>query len=456
MAEYDFDLFVIGAGSGGVRAARMAASHGASVAVAEEYRVGGTCVIRGCVPKKLFVYASHFPEYVEDAEGYGWSIAPGRFDWATLRDNKDQEIDRLNGIYIRNLEASGVKIIQSRATLKDAHTVHLESDGTRVTARHILIATGATPFVPEFPGSEHAITSNEAFHLDALPDKVIVVGGGYIAVEFAGIFNGLGLQTTQLYRGPQILRGFDDDLRDSLAHEMRVKGIDVRTESDIAKIEPSGSGLTATLKSGETLEAGLVMYATGRVPNTAGLGLEEAGVELNDNGAVSVDAYSQTSVPNIYAVGDVTDRMNLTPVAIREGAAFAETVFNNTPTAVDHSNIATAVFSQPEIGTVGLTEAEAQERYGELDIYKSRFRPMKFILPGREEKMMMKLIVDAASDKVVGCHILGPDAGEMAQLLGIAVKMGATKADFDATVAVHPTAAEELVTMREKWTAPTG
>ncbi len=456
MAEYDFDLFVIGAGSGGVRAARMAASHGASVAVAEEYRVGGTCVIRGCVPKKLFVYASHFPEYVEDAAGYGWSIAPGGFDWTTLKDNKDKEIDRLNGIYIRNLEASRVKIIQSRATLKDAHTVSLESEGTSVTAKHILIATGATPFVPEFPGSEHAITSNEAFHLDALPEKVIVVGGGYIAVEFAGIFNGLGLQTTQLYRGPQILRGFDDDLRDSLADEMRAKGIDVRTQSDIAKIEPSGSGYVATLKSGETLEAGLVMYATGRVPNTAGLGLEEAGVELNDNGAVAVNAYSQTSVPNIYAVGDVTDRMNLTPVAIREGAAFAETVFNNTPTAVDHSNIATAVFSQPEIGTVGLTEAEAQEKYGELDIYKSRFRPMKFILPGREEKMMMKLIVDAASDKVVGCHILGPDAGEMAQLLGIAVKMGATKADFDATVAVHPTAAEELVTMREKWTAPAG
>ncbi len=453
MAEYDYDLFVIGAGSGGVRAGRMAASHGAKVAVAEEYRVGGTCVIRGCVPKKLFIYASHFSEYVEDAAGYGWSIDEGTFNWATLIANKDKEIDRLNGIYIRNLEASGVEIFQSRATLQDAHTVNLDN-GSSYTAKHILIATGATPFVPEFPGSEHAITSNEAFHLETLPDKVVVVGGGYIAVEFAGIFNGLGVDTTLLYRGPQILRGFDDDVRDALALEMRKKGINVQTDSDIAQLEKTEAGLTATLKSGETLDTGLVMYATGRVPNTAGLGLENAGVELAGKGEVKVDAYSQTTAPNIYAVGDVTDRMNLTPVAIREGAAFAETVFNNTPTAVDHSNIATAVFSQPEIGTVGLTEAEARASYGELDIYKSSFRPMKFILPGREEKMLMKLIVDAASDKVVGCHILGPDAGEMAQLLGIAVKMGATKADFDATVAVHPTAAEELVTMREKWTAP--
>lgn len=453
MAEFDYDLFVIGAGSGGVRAGRMAASHGAKVAVAEEYRVGGTCVIRGCVPKKLFVYASHFPEYVEDAGGYGWSIEPGSFDWSTLLANKDKEIDRLNGIYIRNLEASGVEIFDARATLQDAHTVNL-ADGRSVTAKHILIATGATPFVPEFPGSDLAITSNEAFHLESLPEKVVVVGGGYIAVEFAGIFNGLGVETTLLYRGPQILRGFDDDLRDSLALEMRNKGIDIRTESDIAALAKSDAGLSVTLKSGEVFDTGLVMYATGRNPNTAGLGLEAAGVELGPKGEVKVDAYSQTSVPNIYAVGDVTDRMNLTPVAIREGAAFAETVFNNAPLAVDHSNIATAVFSQPEIGTVGLTEAEAREHYKELDIYKSSFRPMKYILPGREEKMLMKLIVDAATDKVVGCHILGPDAGEMAQLLGIAVKMGATKADFDATVAVHPTAAEELVTMREKWTAP--
>ena len=452
MADYDYDLFVIGAGSGGVRAARMSAGHGAKVAVAEEYRVGGTCVIRGCVPKKLFIYASHFSEYVEDAAGYGWSIEPGSFDWPTLIANKDAEIDRLNGIYIRNLQNSGVEIIDTRAVLKDTHTVHLVAENRDVTAKYILIATGATPFVPEFRGSDLAITSNEAFHLDALPEKIIVVGGGYIAVEFAGIFHGLGVETTLLYRGPQILRGFDDDLRDSLALEMNKKGIDVRTESDIASLAKQGDQLVATLKSGETLEAGAVMYATGRNPNTDGLGLENAGVELNAKGAVAVDAYSQTSTDNIYAVGDVTDRMNLTPVAIREGAAFAETVFNNNPIAVDHSNIATAVFSQPEIGTVGLTEAEACEQYGEIDIYKSSFRPMKFILPGREEKMLMKLIVDAKTDKVLGCHILGPDAGEMAQLLGISVKMGATKADFDATVAVHPTAAEELVTMREKWT----
>ncbi|NNF77447.1 MAG: FAD-dependent oxidoreductase, partial [Rhizobiales bacterium] len=335
MAEYDYDLFVVGAGSGGVRAARMAASHGAKVAVAEEYRVGGTCVIRGCVPKKLFVYASHFPEYVEDAGGYGWSIEPGTFNWSTLIANKDKEIDRLNGIYIRNLEASGVKIIQSRATLQDAHTVKLTADGSSVTAKYILIATGAASFVPEFPGSNLAITSNEAFHLQALPEKIVVVGGGYIAVEFSSIFNGLGVETTLLYRGPQILRGFDDDLRDSLAHEMRNKGITIKTESDITQLKKTASGLSATLKSGETLETGLVMYATGRNPNTAGLGLEEAGVELAGKGKVKVDAYSQTTVPNIYAVGDVTDRMNLTPVAIREGAAFAETVFNDTPTAVD-------------------------------------------------------------------------------------------------------------------------
>lgn len=453
MTTFDYDLFVIGAGSGGVRAARMAASHGAKVAVAEEYRVGGTCVIRGCVPKKLFIYASHFSEYVEDAAGYGWSINEGTFDWQTLLANKNKEIDRLNGIYIRNLENSGVSIIQSRAVLEDANTVRLVSEDRRVTAKHILIAVGATPFVPEFPGSDFAITSNEVFNLNSLPEKIIVVGGGYIAVEFAGIFHGLGVETTLLYRGPQILRGFDDDMRDALALEMGKKGITVRTESDIAEIAKSGDGLAVTLKSGEVLEAGQVMYATGRNPNTAHLGLDAAGVELDAKGAVKVDPYSQTTQPNIYAVGDVTNRMNLTPVAIREGAAFAETVYNDTPTAVDHSNIATAVFSQPEIGTVGLTEAEAREKSGELDIYKSTFRPMKFILPGRDEKMVMKLIVDAKMDKVVGCHILGPDAGEMAQLLGIAVKMGATKADFDATVAVHPTAAEELVTMREKWTA---
>ncbi len=457
MATYDYDLFTIGAGSGGVRASRMAAQHGARVAVAEEYRVGGTCVIRGCVPKKLFVYASHFSEDFENAAGFGWSVGDSTFDWKALIANKDREIDRLNGIYIRNLQNSDVEIIQSRATLKDAHTVHLEAEGRDVTAERILIATGAWPFVPDdVPGAEHAITSNEAFHLDALPEHITIVGGGYIAVEFAGIFNGLGVQTTLLYRGEQILRGFDDDLRDMLHEEMGKKGIDVRVMSDIARIEPNGGKYDLTLKNGDHLSTGLVMYATGRKPNVSGLGLEQAGVELGWNGHVVVDEYSKTSVDNIYAVGDVTDRANLTPVAIREGAAFAETVYNNNPVAVDHTTIPTAVFSQPEIGTVGLTEAEAREMYRKLDIYKSSFRPMKHTLSGSDEKMLMKIIVDGESQRVVGCHIMGPDAGEMAQLLGIALKMGATKADFDATIAVHPTAAEELVTMREvtsTWTA---
>ena len=451
---YDYDLFVIGAGSGGVRAARMASQLGAKVVVAEEYRVGGTCVIRGCVPKKLFVYASHFSESFEDAAGFGWTLPEATFDWPTLLANKDREIDRLNGIYIRNLEAAGVEIVHERAVLKDSHTVHLVGSDRDVTARYILIATGGTPFVPEFPGHEHAITSNEAFHLERFPGHVTVAGGGYIAVEFAGIFNGLGAQTAQLYRGEQILRGFDDDLRYGVAEEMLKKNIDLRTHSVIEALEPDGDRYKLTLNSGDVLETDLVMFATGRHPNTDDLGLDKAGVELNGAGAVAVDAYSRTNVENIYAVGDVTDRLALTPIAIREGAAFAETVFNDNPTEVDHATVATAVFSQPELGTVGLTEAEARERHGEIDIYKSSFRPMKHTLSGRDEKMMMKVIVDAATDKVVGCHIMGPDAGEMAQVLGIAVKMGATKKDFDDTVAVHPTAAEELVTMREKWTPP--
>ena len=451
---YDYDLFVIGAGSGGVRAARMASQLGAKVVVAEEYRVGGTCVIRGCVPKKLFVYASHFSESFEDAAGFGWTLPEATFDWPTLLANKDKEIDRLNGIYIRNLEAAGVEIVHERAVLKDSHTVHLVGSDRDVTARYILIATGATPFVPEFPGHEHAITSNEAFHLERFPGHVTVAGGGYIAVEFAGIFNGLGAQTAQLYRGEQILRGFDDDLRYGVAEEMLKKNIDLRTHSVIEALEPDGDRYKLTLNSGDVLETDLVMFATGRHPNTDDLGLDKAGVALNDAGAVAVDSYSRTNVENIYAVGDVTDRLALTPIAIREGAAFAETVFNDNPTEVDHATVATAVFSQPELGTVGLTEAEARERHGEIDIYKSSFRPMKHTLSGRDEKMMMKVIVDAATDKVVGCHIMGPDAGEMAQVLGIAVKMGATKKDFDDTVAVHPTAAEELVTMREKWTPP--
>ena len=452
---YDYDLFVIGAGSGGVRASRIAASHGAKVAVAEEYRVGGTCVIRGCVPKKLFVYASQFSEEFEDAEGFGWTVGETSFSWEKLIANKDREIDRLNGIYIRNLQNAGVEIFQSRAILKDAHTIHLNAEKRDVTADKILIATGGTPFLPaNVPGIEHAISSNEAFHLKTLPKRGIVVGGGYIAVEFAGIFNGLGVETTQIYRGEKILRGFDDDLRDGLTEEIRKKGIDLHTMCDITRIDKTDAGLVATLVDGEKIETDFIMYATGRSPNTEGLCLDLLGVKTKPNGAVEVDAYSQTSVPNIYAVGDVTDRAALTPVAIREGQAFAETVFNNNPIAVDHSIIPTAVFSQPELGTVGMTEAEARAKVGEVDIYKTSFRAMKHTMTGRQEKTFMKLVVDTKTQRVLGVHLMGPASGEMIQAVGIAVTMGATKQQFDQTVAVHPTAAEELVTLKEKWQPP--
>ena len=451
---YDYDLFVIGAGSGGVRAARIAAGHGARVAIAEEDRVGGTCVIRGCVPKKLFVYASRFAEEFEDAAGFGWTVGETRFDWPTLVANKDAEIDRLNRIYIANLERAGAELIQARAILRDRNTVELIGQNRTVTAETILIATGSWPYVPgNVPGAEHAITSNDAFHLDRLPERIVIVGGGYIAVEFAGIFNGLGVETTLVYRRDQILRGFDDDLRHGLAAEMAKKGIRVLTRTDIVEIARQADGCHARLVDGGEIETDLVMYATGRHPNTAALGLEEAGVALDPSGAVLVDPYSRTTVPNIFAIGDVTNRVNLTPVAIREGHAFGETVFNANPTAVDHTDVPTAVFSQPEIGTCGLTERMAREKYGEVDVYKSTFRPMKHTLSGRDERMLIKLVVDPRSDRVVGCHIMGPDAGELIQVVGIAIKMGATKADFDATIAVHPTAAEELVTMREKFTA---
>ncbi|MEL0150226.1 MAG: glutathione-disulfide reductase [Rhodobiaceae bacterium] len=443
----DYDLFVMCAGSGGVRAARMSASHGAKVAVAEEYRVGGTCVIRGCVPKKLFVYASHFAEEFEDAAGFGWTVADAKFDWPTLVKNKDAEIDRLNGIYIKNLEASGVEILQGRAIVKDANTVTL--DGRDITAKYILVAVGGTPFMPQIEGVEHAISSNEAFHIEALPKDIIVVGGGYIAVEFAGIFNGLGVDTTLVYRGAQILRGFDNEVRDHLAAEMAVKGVSIKTESDIAAITKTDNGYTVTYQDGSTQDTGLVMYATGRVPMTDGLGLENAGVELGAKGEIKVDAYSKTNIDSIYAVGDVTARAELTPVAIREGAAFAETVFNDNPLAVDHSIIPTAVFSQPSIGTVGLGEEAAREAGHEIDVYAASFRPMKNTLSGNPEKTLMKLIVDKADDKVLGLHIVGPDSGEMIQAFGVAITMGATKAQFDATIAVHPTAAEELVTFKQ-------
>ncbi|MGB0478233.1 MAG: glutathione-disulfide reductase, partial [Parvibaculales bacterium] len=401
--SFDYDLFVIGAGSGGVRAARMSAGHGAKVAVAEEYRVGGTCVIRGCVPKKLFVYASYFAEEFEDAAGFGWTVADAKFDWPTLVKNKDAEIDRLNGIYIKNLEASGVEILQGRATVKDANTVTL--DGRDITAKYILVAVGGTPFMPQIDGIEHAISSNEAFHIEALPQNIIVVGGGYIAVEFAGIFNGLGVDTTLVYRGPQILRGFDNEVRDHLAAEMAVKGVSIKTESDIAAIAKTENGYTVSYQDGSSQETGLVMYATGRVPMTDGLGLENAAVELGAKGEIKVDAYSKTNIDSIYAVGDVTARAELTPVAIREGAAFAETVFNDNPMAIDHSIIPTAVFSQPSIGTVGLSEEAARDAGHEIDVYGASFRPMKNTLSGNPEKTLMKLIVDKADDKVLGLHI---------------------------------------------------
>ena len=452
MADYDYDLFVIGGGSGGVRAARIAAGYGAKVGIAEEYRYGGTCVIRGCVPKKLFVYASHFAESFEDAVGFGWTTREVKFDWWTLISNKDKEIDRLNKVYMKNLEAAGVELHHCRAELRDAHSVRLVGEDRHVTAKYILIATGGVPNIdPGLPGVEHVITSNEAFHLESLPERIVVAGGGYIAVEFAGIFNGLGVDTTLLYRGEKILRGFDEDVRDHLTAEMKKKGVDIICGEVFSKIEKKDDTLYGTLTNGDVIEADQIMFAIGRAPYTDGLGLEHVGVELKANGAIKVDEYSRTSIDHIYAVGDVTDRVALTPVAIREGHAFADTVFGGKDIKVDHGLIPTAVFSQPEIGTVGLTEAQARGQYGEVDIYKSTFRPMKHTLSGRDERMLMKLIVEPKSDKVLGCHIMGPDAGEMAQLLGISLKMGATKADFDATMAVHPTASEELVTMRTRW-----
>lgn len=454
MTSYDYDLFVIGAGSGGVRAARIASGHGAKVAVAEDYRVGGTCVIRGCVPKKLFVYASRFRDAFEDSVGFGWTPGEAQFDWPTLLANKNREIERLSGIYVRNLEATGVEIIRTRAELADQHTVRLLSENRTVTAHRMLISTGAWPFVPEFPGSEHAITSNEAFELKTLPERMVIVGGGYISVEFAGIFQGLGVAVTQLYRGEQILRGFDDDLRHGLADEMRLRGVDLRTNTDIVEIAGNKGAYTVTLKDGSQLETELVMYATGRNPNTQGLGLENAGVELGDKGKIVVDDDQRTTCDTIYAVGDVTDRFALTPVAIKEGHAFADSAFGDKPWRVDHKLIPTAVFSQPELGTVGMTEAEARAASSNLVIYKARFRPMLHTLSGRNEHMLFKLLVDGNNDRVLGCHIIGPDAAEIVQIAAIALRLGATKADFDATMALHPSAAEELVTMRQKWLPP--
>jgi len=451
MAEYDYDLFVIGAGSGGVRAARIASGYGARVAIAEEYRVGGTCVIRGCVPKKLMVYASRFSEAFEDAVGFGWTVGETRFDWPTLIARKDAEIDRLSAIYVRNLDSAGVEIKRTRAVVEGPHEVRLLAEDRVVTAGRILIATGAAPNADiAFPGVEHTITSNEVFHLAELPKRVVVVGGGYIAVEFAGVFNGLGAATTLLYRGREILRGFDEELRAGLSEEMTKKGVAVVCGDTPARIDKDAAGLTVVTAEGRAIAADAVLLAVGRRPHTAGLGLEAAGVALGPLGEVVVDAYSRSSAPSIFAVGDVTNRVNLTPVAIREGHAFADTEFGDRPTKVDHTTIPTAVFSQPELGTVGLTQAEARLRHRVVDVYRARFRPMIHTLSGRDERMLMKVLVDGETDRVLGVHVMGPDAGEMAQLVGIAVRMGATKADFDATMAVHPTAAEEFVTLRTR------
>ena len=451
MTQQSIDLFVIGGGSGGVRAARIAAGHGARVMIAEEYRVGGTCVIRGCVPKKLLVYAARFADEFEDAAGFGWTVPKPAFDWATLIANKDLEIARLEAAYVAALERAGVNLVRSRARLEDAHTVLLEATGERIRARHVLVATGAWPDLGHpIAGIEHVISSNEAFHLEALPKRVLVQGGGYIAVEFAGIFNGLGSEVTLVYRGEDILRGFDDDVRAHLHAEMERRGIRIVTRKTVTAVHAKHGAFAASLSHDETVEVDKIMFATGRRPRVSGFGLEAVGVELASSGGIKVDGYSQTSVPHIHAVGDVTNRVNLTPVAIREGHAFADTVFGGKPTRVDHTDVPTAVFSEPEVGTVGLTQAQACARLAKVDIYKTSFRPMKATLSCRDTRMFMKLVVDGTTDRVVGCHIVGADAAEMAQLVGIAVKMKATKADFDAVMAVHPTATEELVTLRQK------
>ncbi|MGO9462298.1 MAG: glutathione-disulfide reductase [Rhodomicrobium sp.] len=452
--KFDYDLFVIGGGSGGVRSARLAAGLGVRTAIAEEYRFGGTCVIRGCVPKKLFVYASELGHAIDDARGFGWTVTGKRFDWKTLIANKDAEIGRLSELYSGGVEAAGGTAIRDRAEVTGPNAVKLVRENRTVTAERILIATGGHPFIPEIPGREFAITSNEAFHLDALPEKIVIVGAGYIAIEFAGIFHGLGVEVELLYRGGEILRGFDHDLRHALAEIMRAQGIAITCNMEPAAIERDSDGLSVVTNRDSRIGCGAVMFATGRRPNTLGLGLQKLGVKCGWNGRIMVDDWYRSSVPSIYAVGDVTDRVNLTPVAIRDGIAFIEANFKNNPKPVDLAFLPTAVFSQPEIGTVGYTEEHAREMFRTVDIYKTSFRPLKGTLSGRPERMLMKLVVDAGSDKVVGAHILGPDAAEMAQLLAISMKLGARKSDFDATIALHPTAAEELVTLRQKWQPP--
>ena len=448
MTAYDYDLFVIGAGSGGVRAARIAAGHGAKVAVAEEHRVGGTCVIRGCVPKKLLVYGAHFAEDLKDARHFGWTVSEPGFDWPSLRDSVLAEVTRLEGIYGQTLASHDVTVIRQRATIADPHTIAL-ADGTRVTAKYILVATGGWPVKPDIPGAEHGITSNEVFHLESLPRRVVIGGGGYIANEFAGIFNSFGSQVTLVNRSDAILRGYDEQIRDRLLQISMAKGIQFRFNCPFERIEKNADGTFLVHFAGaDPVEADLVLFATGRAPNIAGLGLAEAGVELTSSGAVRVDAYSKSSVDSIFAVGDVTDRVQLTPVAIREGHAFADTVFGGKSVAVDHETIPMAVFSHPPLAGVGLTEAQARNRLGTVRTYTSDFRPMKNVLAGRNERSLYKMIVDDASGKVVGLHMIGPDAPEILQAAAIAVKAGLTKAQFDETVALHPTMSEELVLMK--------
>jgi len=452
MPRYDFDLFTIGAGSGGVAGTRRAGAYGARTAICEELRIGGTCVLRGCVPKKLLVYGSEFASAFADAPGFGWSVPPATHDWAALIAAKDKELDRLHGIYVNMLRNAKVEIIDGRGVVVDPHTV--EIGGKSYTAENIMIAVGGWPETPKIPGIEHVISSNEALDLTERPRRIVIVGGGYIAVEFAGIFNGLGSEVVEIIRQPELLRGFDEDIRIHLGGEMRIRGVDIRGNTQVARIDQAGSGYAVTTTAGARIETDLVMYATGRKPNTAGLGLAEIGVEMEPNGAIKVDEWQRTSVKNIYAVGDVTDRINLTPVAIAEARAIAETLYNNNPIRMDHADVPSAVFSQPPIGTVGLTEDQARRQYGEVDIYQARFKPMKNTLSGRDERTFMKLVVDAKSDRVVGCHMLGPDAPEIIQGVAIAVKCGATKKQFDATVGIHPSAAEEFVTMRDKYVRP--
>jgi glutathione reductase (NADPH) len=450
--KYDYDLFVIGGGSAGVRASRMAALGGKRVAIAEEYQFGGTCVIRGCIPKKLFVYASQFGEDFEDAAGFGWTVPEKHFDWNVLVANKNKEIARLSDLYRQNVTKAGVEIFMDRAEFEGPHALHLKKSGRAITAERILIATGGRPSrqIEGVPGCEHFITSNDAFHLETLPRRIVVVGGGYIAVEFAHIFHGLGCDVTLLYRGEKILRGFDDDMRDALTESALKRGIRIITQRNVARADKRGDEIFLITDHDEMIEADAVMAAVGRIPNTDGMGLEKAGVLLGAKGEVKVDDYSQTSVPHIHAIGDVTDRLQLTPVAIHEAMAYVRTVYEGLPTPVDHRLVPTAVFSQPEIGTVGLSETKALEAGHAIDVYKSRFRPLKHTLSGRDLRSLFKLVVDSQTGKVLGCHIFGFDAGEIVQTVAVALKMGATKADFDATIALHPTAAEELVTMRTK------